>query len=93
MTGTKALSFAELPILVRFRDINDPTSVERVDPDNLAASFGPGVTLVNASIEIVSSGFWPFRALGLSGTPVTTGIEKRLVGLPALSRVLNFGRG
>jgi hypothetical protein len=33
------------PLLVRFRDLADPTSVERVDPDDLANSFGKGVTL------------------------------------------------
>lgn len=41
-----------LPLLVRFRDINDPKSIERVDPSNLAASFGPGVQLVRATIQI-----------------------------------------
>jgi hypothetical protein len=50
---------------VRFRDISDPKSVERVDPNNLAASFGPGAKLVKATIEITSD-------------TVTTGIEKKL---------------
>lgn len=53
------------PILVTFKDIADPTSVERVDPDNLAASFGPGYRLKSISVEITDD-------------PVTTGIEKRL---------------
>ena len=35
------LPFDKLPMLVRFRNINDPTTVERVDPNDLAASFGP----------------------------------------------------
>ncbi len=81
LTGKKALSFAKLPILVRFRDTTDPKSVERVDPDNLAASYGPGVTLIKATIEIVPSGVWPFSAFGLSGTPITTGIINRLTWL------------
>jgi hypothetical protein len=54
-----------LPMLVRFRDINDPTSVERVDPEHLDVSFGPGVRLMRATIQIVDE-------------PMTTGIEKRL---------------
>lgn len=70
--------------LVRFRDINDPNTVEQVIPNGLAASFGEGVKLTKATIEIVSSGLWPFSAFGLSGTPTTTGIEKRLVWLSAL---------
>jgi hypothetical protein len=31
--------FKYLPMLVRFRDIHEPASVERVDPSDLAASF------------------------------------------------------
>lgn len=33
------------PLLVRFRDIAQPASVEEVNPDDLAASFGSGVSL------------------------------------------------
>ena len=55
----------ELPMLVRFRNIADPATVEKVDPKNLAKSFGAGVRLKRATIEITSD-------------PVTTGIEKRL---------------
>jgi hypothetical protein len=54
-----------LPVLVRFRNPNDPTSVELVDPSNLAASFGPGVALKGAFVEITND-------------PVTKGIEARL---------------
>ena len=52
-------------MLVTFKDINDPKTVERVDPNNLAEAFGQGVRLARASIEITNE-------------PVTTGIEKRL---------------
>jgi len=31
---------AQLPMLVRFRDLNDPKSIEIVDPDHLDSSFG-----------------------------------------------------
>ena len=43
LKGRVELAPGDLPLLVRFRDINDPTTVERVDPNDLAASFGPGV--------------------------------------------------
>jgi hypothetical protein len=59
------LPLKNLPVLVRFRDPNDPTSVELVDRLNLAASFGPGVTLKRAFIEITDD-------------PITKGIEARL---------------
>jgi hypothetical protein len=39
-------------MLVTFVDINDPTTVQRVDPDNLAATFGPGVSLKRITLEI-----------------------------------------
>lgn len=59
---------AKLPMLVRFRDITDPKTVERVDPNNLAASFGSGVRIVRVAIEITDA-------------PLTTGIENSLVWL------------
>lgn len=59
------------PILVRFRDIANPRTVEKVDPDQLNKSFGPGVKLRRITVE-------------LTDDPVTTGIEKRLGWLAAL---------
>ncbi|MEO5707982.1 MAG: hypothetical protein ABIT10_02645 [Alteraurantiacibacter sp.] len=56
------------PMLVTFADLSDPTSVARVDPDDLAASFGEGVTLRRITMQLTSD-------------PVTTGIEQRLVWL------------
>jgi hypothetical protein len=73
-----------LPMLVRFRDINDPKSVERVDPDDLAKSFGTDVKLVRVTAQIVPTGIWPFNWLSgasprwLFGEPVTMGIENTL---------------
>lgn len=53
------------PMLVTFGDIDDPTSVERVDHDGLAATFGEGVELRRITVEMTDD-------------PVTTGIEERL---------------
>jgi hypothetical protein len=53
------------PILVRFRDINNPKTVEKVDPEDFAASFGTGIKLRRITVA-------------LTDDPVTTGIEKRL---------------
>lgn len=60
---------ADYPMLVRFGDIADPTSVARVDPDDLAAPFGKGVKLRRITVE-------------LTDDFVTTGIEMRLKWLP-----------
>ena len=57
------------PRMVTFADLDDPTSVELVNPDNLAASFGEGVKLKRITVQITDA-------------PVTEGIEKRLEWLP-----------
>lgn len=41
------------PLLVTFKDINDPSSVQKVEPDNLSAVFGSGVKLKRITYEIV----------------------------------------
>jgi hypothetical protein len=68
LDGLKAsaeLTRDEIPFLVHFRDVNDPNTVEIVDPDALAKSFGEGVRLLRAIIEMTKE-------------PTTTGIEKKL---------------
>lgn len=42
----------QYPMLVTFGDIADPGSVRLVDPDDLAASFGPGVRLKAVTLEV-----------------------------------------
>lgn len=81
VTGTADLATQEIPYLVRFRDINDPTSVEVVDPHDLAQSFGQGVSLKRANIEILSAGRSFLRWIGIDvrdKTLLSAGIEKRL---------------
>ncbi|HEX8486021.1 hypothetical protein [Sphingomonas sp.] len=60
-----SVSQGDYPLLVTFRDVRNPKSVERVDPAALDKSFGAGVTLRRITVEITD-------------VPVTTGIEKRL---------------
>jgi hypothetical protein len=55
----------EFPLFVKFQDINDPKTVELVQPDNLAASFGDGVKLRRVTVEVTDE-------------DVTMGIGKRL---------------
>lgn len=64
-TYMSAKDISSYPMLVTFGDLDDPTSVERVDPDDLAASFGEGVALKRITVQITDD-------------PVTTGIEGRL---------------
>ncbi|OLP57665.1 hypothetical protein BJF92_21665 [Rhizobium rhizosphaerae] len=60
------LSRRDHPLLVTFGDINDPASVERVDPANLEASFGPGYRLQSMT-------------LALTEEPVTKGKVKKVL--------------
>ena len=62
------------PLLVTFDDISDPATVKRVDPDDLAASFSPGVSLKRITLTITDE-------------PVTEGkIEKVLGWIDHLDR-------
>lgn len=61
LRATRPVPLKEYPLLVTFADINDPKSARRVDPQDLAAAFGPGFELKSITLEItddsVSSGF------------------------------------
>ena len=46
------LTGKSVPLLVTFDDITDPKTVRRVEPSDLAASFGPGVALKSVTLEI-----------------------------------------
>lgn len=78
-----------MPMLVSFRAMEDPTTVARVEAADLAASFGPGVTLRRARIRMVPAGIFPFNRLGFPafenwvGTPISRLLRKKL---PWLSR-------
>lgn len=51
-TEPVALTGKQMPWLVTFDDVRDPKTVRQVDPANLAASFGPGVTLTSITLAI-----------------------------------------
>lgn len=69
----------DLPMLVRFTDINDPMTVKQVSPRDLSAGFGSGTEFVGATIAITDD-------------PVTTGIEKTLPWLKRLNGTYLTGR-
>ena len=50
--GVITVPEVQYPLLVTFGDIADPASVRLVDPDDLAASFGPGVRLKAVTLEV-----------------------------------------
>ena len=58
---------SQYPLLVTFTDLTDPTTVKAVDPENLAATFGPGVSLKRLTLEITDE-------------PVTEGKIEQVLG-------------
>lgn len=90
--GKVDLPLKSLPLLVRFRDINDPTTVEKIDPFNLQKTLGPGVELKGASVEIVSAGIWPLSWWGITGERLTRDVDARLTWLSDYKHGPGFGR-
>jgi hypothetical protein len=66
--------FVQYPLLVRFRDLDQPDSLEAVAPDALDKAFGAGVKLKRIMVQITDE-------------PVTGGIEKRLPWLEDVGRL------
>jgi hypothetical protein len=68
-----------IPMLVTFDDINDPTTVQQVDPTNLAATFGTGVSLAAVTLEITEEDVTEARILTWLGqfpeTPLLVDID------------------
>src|SRR5262249_13108999 len=83
LAGKRELPLNSLPALVRFRDMYDPLTVEQVSPE-ISERFGPGTRLLRATLELVPIGVWPLNRFGITGEPVTTGIEKKLPWLSHL---------
>lgn len=65
--GAVELQPGHYPLMVTFDDIADPKTVRRVDPDDLAASFGPGTRLTSVTLEITDE-------------PVTEGKVEQVLG-------------
>ena len=63
----------QYPMLVRFRELDRPETLEAVAPDALDRAFGAGVKLKRISIQITND-------------PVTVGIKKRLPWLEEVGR-------
>ncbi|NOJ42643.1 hypothetical protein [Bradyrhizobium australiense] len=78
LSGKRELPLDSLPMLVRFRDPSDLRSAERVGPLNIGERFGADAKLLRATLEIVPAGIWPLNSYGVTGEPITTGIERKL---------------
>lgn len=79
-TKPVAITTADLPDLITFGDVNDPKSVMLVDADDLAATFGPGVS-------------WRSMTLQATDEPLTKGIEKELPWIPHITDSMRLDGG
>lgn len=68
--GQRHISPNELPDLLTFADIDDPSSVMEIDPNDIAQALGPGVT-------------WNSIALEITDEPVSRGITLKLPWISA----------
>ena len=68
--GPRKITPDELPDLVTFADVNDPSSVIEVDPNDLQATLGQGVT-------------WNEITFEMTDEPITTRITAKLPWLTA----------
>lgn len=71
-----SIEIADLPDLVTFADVNDPSSVMLVDPLNLSAALGSGIS-------------WRSMTLQATSDPNVTGIEKQLPWLAGMGTYLS----
>jgi hypothetical protein len=69
MRSAHEITTNDLPDLVTFADINDPKSVIEIDPNNLEATLGAGISWNEITLEITDE-------------PITKGIELKLTWLP-----------
>lgn len=78
LSGRRDLPSESLPPLAHFDDTRNAGSAALVEPSNLAVSPGAAVSLSRAYVEIVSAGYWPLNHFGVTGVPVSRGIEEKL---------------
>jgi hypothetical protein len=78
LSGKRDLPLTSLPLLVRFRDLSNPMTVEKVDPFDIGKSFGGGAKLLRATLEIVPVGIWPLNSFGVTGEPITAHMRTKL---------------
>jgi hypothetical protein len=58
-SGPRDVPIAVLPELVRFQDINDPHTLVRLAPNDLAASFGAGIALKRVVLQLTNGRVTP----------------------------------
>lgn len=76
--SSAVLARQDYPMLVTFADVNNPSSIAEVRPDNLAAAFGAGYSLTRITFDAVDA-----------KTPLATGFSDRF---PAIANHRGYFR-
>ena len=58
-SGVQNVPLEKLPLLIRLGNVQDHNSAQRVDPFDLAATFGLGVKLVRSTLEVTGDPITP----------------------------------
>jgi len=74
---TGEIALQDYPLLVTFTDINDPKTVKQVDPENLAATLGPGITLTRITLEITDEPVTEGKVESVLGWWFAQGTDRR----------------
>ncbi len=61
-TGSVDVPIADLPMLVRFRELSDRMSLEELDPNDLESAYGGAVKLLRARLTLTKDGVTPIPA-------------------------------
>lgn len=77
------------PVLVTFKDVNDPASARQVTAANAEQLLGPGTKLHAVMVSTAANGFWPLDFGGALGEPVSRGIETKLPWLKGEEGAVN----
>ena len=89
---TRELKRAQYPLLVTFDDINNPASVRRVEPGNLAATFGDGYRLNAITLSITDEPVTKGQVEKVLGWLISTFPEKGLSPPTGKTREIPFSR-
>jgi hypothetical protein len=78
LEGKAELKPPLIPTIVTFTDLKDPATARVITPEDYGYLFGPGYAFKRATLEMVPVGIWPLNLIGITGTPVTRGIEGKV---------------
>jgi hypothetical protein len=81
LAGSTELKPPLIPTIITFSDLKDPATARVITPEDYGYLFGAGTRFKGVKLEMVPVGIWPLNLIGITGTPVTRGIEGKMAFL------------